>query len=329
MARDPMSSQQDRVQALLLLNTMASNNIERKVVLEMLCNIDDKYLPQLKQVESDIANDKVQAELDQQRLQAEKYAKQYLEFAKLWRERIVEWKKRTSSMSAGKPQYYSDYYDYNELVESMEFCLNKALSLAPDSDVSREAFEFYFDILFQEWGDRSFKIGWFSVKLDAKSFEEQMSKIIRSLEIYETMYPDSPKVLPLMWDIHDIFYSLSLSGKVPRNRRKIKEEHRDLAYYGSMFDFYMLSLDWLDRIMKKSKEEENFYSDMARRKYRFMHRFVQDQIDNNLYRYHQDKPKPFVGVETRHLDKIQEEIKKRISQYPVLELGIIKKNRNE
>ena len=33
VARDPMSSQQDRVQALLLLNTMASNNIERKVVL--------------------------------------------------------------------------------------------------------------------------------------------------------------------------------------------------------------------------------------------------------------------------------------------------------
>ena len=210
VARDPMSSQQDRVQALLLLNTMASSNTERKVVLEMLCNIDDKYLPQLKQVESDIANDKVQAELDQQRLQAENDAKQYLEFAKLWRDRIVEWKKQTSSMSTGKPRYYSDYYDYDELVESMEFCLNKALSLAPNSDVSREAFEFYFDILFQDWGARSFKIGWFSVKLDAKNFEEQMSKIIHSLEIYETMYPDSPKVLPLMWDIHDIFYGFEV-----------------------------------------------------------------------------------------------------------------------
>ena len=163
MARNTANSDPEKIQALLLLDTIASNNTEKKVVLEMLCDIDNKYLPQLKQFEADVLKEKEQEKLAQQRLRDEARAKQYLEHAKLWRKRIREWKDS------------SDYYDYEELVASMEFWLNKALNHVPNSDVSKEAFEFYFDVLFQDL--IIYKPGFFSSKLDAKNFDESMAKI--------------------------------------------------------------------------------------------------------------------------------------------------------
>ena len=274
VARNPANSDPEKIQALLLLDTIASNNTEKKVVLEMLCGIDNKYLPQLKQFEADVLKEKEQEKLAQQRLRDEERAKQYLEHAKLWRKRIREWKDS------------SDYYDYEELVASMEFWLNKALNHVPNSDVSKEAFEFYFDILFQDL--IIYKPGFFSSKFDAKNFEESMAKIVNGLEIYETMYPDVPEVLEFMWNVHDTFYRLSLwVGVIPRKRSDIKGEHRGLTYIGSMFDMYLLSLEWLDRIMKKSEDRENFYSDMARRKYRFIYRYFHRYVEKdekNRYR---------------------------------------------
>ncbi len=116
VARNPANSAPEKIQTLLLLGTIASNNTEKKVVLEMLCDIDNKYLPQLKQFEADVVKEKEQEKLAQQRLRDEERAKQYLEHAKLWRKRIRAWKDS------------SDYYDYEELVASMEFWLNKGSS---------------------------------------------------------------------------------------------------------------------------------------------------------------------------------------------------------
>ena len=312
VARNPANSDPEKIQALLLLGTIASNNIEKKVVLEMLCDIDNKYLPQLKQFEADVLKEKEQEKLDQQRLRDEERAKQYLEHAKLWRKRIREWKDS------------SDYYDYEELVASMEFWLNKALNLVPNSDVSREALEFYFDVLFQDL--IIYKPGFFSSKFDAKNFEKSMAKIINGLEIYGTMYPDAPKVLELMWDVHDTFYRLSLRwGVIPRKRSDIKKEHRHLTYIGSMFDMYMLSIEWLDRIMKRSEGKENFYSDMARRKYRFMSRHFNFHVkkdENNRYRIKSvHNPGGFRGVPEEDLKKIQAEIFLRVMKYPVIEIS--------
>ena len=219
VARNPANSDPEKIQALLLLGTISSNNTEKKVVLEMLCDIDNEYLPQLKQFEADVLKEKEQEKLAQQRLRDEERAKQYLEHAKLWRKRIRAWKDS------------SDYYDYEELVASMELWLNKALNLVPNSDVSKEAFEFYFDVLFQDL--IIYKPGFFSSKLDAKNFEESMAKIVNGLEIYETMYPDAPEVLELTWDVHDTFYRLSLHRQwwqvIPRKRSDIKKEHRRIS----------------------------------------------------------------------------------------------------
>ena len=81
VARNSANSAPEKIQALLLLGTIASNNTEKKVVLEMLCDIDNKYLPQLKQFEADVLKEEILA-LHKER------AKQYLEHAKLWRKRI-------------------------------------------------------------------------------------------------------------------------------------------------------------------------------------------------------------------------------------------------
>ena len=285
VARNPANSAPEKIQALLLLDTIASNNTEKKVVLEMLCDIDNKYLPQLRQFETDVLN--------------EERAKQYLEHAKLWRKRIREWKDS------------SDYYDYEELVASMEFWLNKALNQVPNSDVSKEAFEFYFLILFEDL--IIYKPGGFfsSPKLDAENFEESMAKIVNGLEIYETMYPDAPEILEWTWNIHDIFYQLSLHRQwwqvIPRKRSDVKKEHLHLTYIGSMIDMYMLSLEWLDRIMKRSEDKENFYSDMARRKYRFMSRY---RITGG-----------FIGVPAEDLQRIHVEISRRVTKYPVRKIS--------
>ena len=188
------------------------------------------------------------------------------------------------------------------------------MNLVPNTDVSKEAFEFYFDILFQDL--IIYKSG-----LDAKNFEESMTKIVNGLEIYETMYPDAPEVLELMWNVHDTFYRLALHS--PRKRSDIKEEHRHLTYIGSMFDMYMLSMEWLDRIMKRSEGKENFYSDMARRKYRFMFRY--------FHRYAKPDKKAryrlkgnlggFAGITVADLKKIQAEIFLRVMKYPVIEIS--------
>ena len=202
VARNPANSDPEKIQALLLLDTIASNNTEKKVVLEMLCDIDNKYLPQLKQFEADVLKEKEQEKLAQQRLRDEERAKQYLEHAKLWRKRIREWKDSSKDIS--------DYYDYEELVASMEFWLNNALNQVPNSDVSREAFEFYFDILFQDL--LKLKPGFLNLilsNIDGKNFEENIVKIVNGLEIYETMYPDSPEILQRLWDLHTIYYLLS------------------------------------------------------------------------------------------------------------------------
>ena len=273
----------------------------------MLCDIDNKYLPQLKQFEADVLKEKEQEKLAQQRLRDEERAKQYLEHAKLWRQRIREWKDS------------SDYYDYEELVASMEFWLNKALNQVPNSDVSKEAFEFYFDVLFQDL--IIYKPGFFSSKLDAKNFEESMAKIVNGLEIYETMYPDAPEVLELMWNVHDTFYRLSLHRQwIPKKRSDIKEEHLHLIYFRSMFDMYMLSIEWLDCIMKRSEGKENFYSDMARRKYRFMSRYFQRYVfkdEKNQYRI----TGGFKGVPAEDLQRIHVEISRRVTKYPVKEIS--------
>ncbi len=319
VARNPENSDPEKIQALLLLDTIASNNTEKKVVLEMLCDIDNKYLPQLKQFEADVLKEKEQEKLAQQRLRDEERAKQYLEHAKLWRKRIREWKDS------------SDYYDYEELVASMEFWLNKALNHVPNSDVSKEAFEFYFDILFQDL--IIYKPGFFSSKFEAKNFEESMAKIVNGLEIYETMYPDAPEVLELMWNVHDTFYRLSLHRQwwqvIPRKRSDIKGEHRHLIYFRSMFDMYMLSLEWLDRIMKRSEGKENFYSDMARRKYRFMSRYFHRYVDIEKDEKNQYRIKSvlnaggFRGVAEEDLKKIQVEISLRVTKYPVIEISSV------
>lgn len=310
VSRNPANSGPEKIQALLLLDTIASNNTEKKVVLEMLCGIDNKYLPQLKQFEADVLKGKEQEELGRQRLRDEERAKQYLEHARLWRKRIREWKDS------------SDYYDYAELVASMEYWLNKALNHVPDSDVSKEAFEFYFDILFQDL--ITYKPGFFSSKLDAKNFEEHMTKIVNGLEVYEAMYPDSPAVLKFMWNVHDTFYLLSVHSRfrsiIPRGRRGLKKEHEHLTYIGSMVDMYLLSIEWLDCIMKRSKGKENFYSDMARRKYRFMSRHFDRYVKKTERDRYHTKSVEFIGVPDEDLKKIQEEIGLRITEYPVIEI---------
>ena len=134
-----------------------------------------------------------------------------------------------------------------------------------------------------------------------------------------------------MWNIHDTFYRLSLHRQwwqvIPRKRSDIKGEHRGLTYIGSMFDMYLLSLEWLDRVMKRSEGKENFYSDMARRKYRFMsryfHRYV-NKHEKNRYRIkyvdgHFDGG--FRGVAEEDLKKIQVEISLRVTKYPVIEIS--------
>ena len=108
VARNPANSDSEKIQALLLLDTIASNNTEKKVVLEMLCDIDNKYLPQLKQFEADVSKEKEQEKLAQQRLRDEERAKQYLEHAKLWRKRIREWLDRIMKRSQDKENFYSD-----------------------------------------------------------------------------------------------------------------------------------------------------------------------------------------------------------------------------
>lgn len=314
VARNPANSDPEKIQALLLLDTTASNNTEKRVVLEMLCDIDNKYLPQLKQFEADVLKEKEQEKLAQQRLRDEKEAKRYLEYAKLWRERIQGKKKESEDEDA------EIYYDYNELVESMEFCLSKALSLGHHSDVSHEAFDFYFDILFQDL--ISYKYGFFSVKLDAKKFDSGMAKIVSAIQSYETLYPDSPKILELIWYVHDIFYRQATDNRVPRSKDKVKPEHRGLAYYGSAIDFFMLSISWLDRIMEKSGDE-NFYSNMARRKYRFMQRAILDLISKNQKFTRYDPYSDYSGtlffkVGSHDIKKMKEEVEKRVSMYPVL-----------
>ena len=332
IAHNQSGSRENKIQALLLLDSIASSDTERQVILETLCDIDDRYLPRLKQVESDVQNKKVQQKLRQEELKAEKEAKLYLEYAKLWRRRIQEKEKGVENNKI------ENYYDYNELVESMEFCLSKALSLAPHSDVSREAFDFYFNILFQDL--IGYKYGFFSAKLDAHSFELNMARIIDAIQIYETVYSDSPNVLKLIWDVQHVFYELAVSGTVPRNKKNIKPQDRHLIYYGSVFDFYMSSINWLDRIMEKS-DDENFYSNMARRKYRLMQRslpkkVIPGHILDDPYRsvptsqrknYDSDegKPRAFFTVDEVDLKKMAEEINKRVSLYPVLKFKILEK----
>ena len=328
IAHNQSGSSEDKIQALLLLDSIASSDTERQVILETLCDIDDRYLPRLKQVESDVQNKKAQQKLRQEELKAEKEAKLYLEYAKLWRSKI---------QAREKEAMIKNYYDYNELVESMEFCLSKALSLGHDSDVSLEAFDFYFDILFEDL--IGYKYGLFSVRLDAHNFEWNMAKIIDAIQIYDTIYPDSQKVLELMWDVQYVFYELAVSGKVPRNKSNVKLQDRHLIYSGSIFDFYMLSINWLDRIMEKS-DGGNFYSDMARRKYRLMQRnlpnkVIPGHILDNPYmsiptsqkKNYSDKSKPraFLTVDEVDLKKMAEEINKRVSTYPVLKFNILEK----
>ena len=304
VARNPSNSDPEKIQALLLLGTIASNNTEKKVVLEMLCDIDNKYLPQLEQFEADVLKEK-------ERLRDENRAKQYLEHAKLWRKRIQEWKDS------------SDYYDYEELVASMEFWLNKALNQVPNSDVSKEAFEFYFDILFQDLLKLKPKPGFLNLilsNIDGKNFEENIVKIVNGLEIYETMYPDSPEILQRLWDLHTIYYLLS------RERPWTKKQW-DLTYFGSMSDMYMLSIKWLDRIMKRSEDKENFYSDMARRRYRFLsrefHRYVFVDEKNQVVR--RRVTGRFKLVATENLQRIHAEISRRVTKYPVIEISPVSK----
>ncbi len=137
-----------------------------------------------------------------------------------------------------------------------------------------------------------------------------------------------------MWAVHDIFYKLSVSGLVPRNKDKIQPEHKDLTYYGSVFDFYMLSVNWLDRIMEKSNAE-SFYSNMARRKYRFMQRQMQRELDTTSQKLRpynpygppspNNKPRLFSKVERGDVKKMAEEINKRVSKYPVLDFKVLEK----
>ncbi len=301
IARNPMSSQQERIQTLLLLNTMASNNTEKKAVLEMLCNIDSKYLPQLKQVELDLKNEMAQAKLDQQRLQAEKAARE-----------IVKWRGATSVNSA-----HELYYEKNELVELMEFCLNQALSLAPGSKVTQETFDFYFSTLLGDLLSYDYSF-WKARKLNAENFEEYMSKIVTCLEIYETMYPHSTNILRWYWYIHETFYRLPFDRVVPTNRDKVRKEFRGFIYYGSSSDLWIRSLDWLDRIMKKSQDQENFYSNMARRKYRFISRIVSDKSKMEWY-FNMGK----------YGQEMQEAVAERVSRYPVLRIGDYKKIKEE
>ena len=315
VARNPANSDPEKIQALLLLDTIASNNTEKKVVLEMLCDIDNKYLPQLKQFEADVLKEKEQEKLAQQRLRDEEHAKQYLEHAKLWRKRIREWTDSSKEIS--------DYYDYEELVASMEFWLNKALNQVPNSDVSKEAFEFYFDILFQDLLKLKPKPGFLNLilsNIDGKNFEENIVKIVNGLEIYETMYPDSPEILQRLWDLHTIYYLLS------RERPWTKKQW-DLTYFGSMSDMYMLSIKWLDRIMKRSEDKENFYSDMARRRYRFLsrefHRYVFVDEKNQVVR--RRVTGRFKLVATENLQRIHAEISRRVTKYPVIEISPVSK----
>ena len=205
------------------------------------------------------------------------------------------------------------------------------MNLVPNSDVSKDAFEFYFDILFQDL--IIYKPGFFSSKFDAVNFDESMAKIVNGLEIYETMYPDAPEVLELMWNIHDTFYRLSLHRDwwqvIPRKRSDIKKEHLHLIYFRSTFDMYMLSLEWLDRIMKRSEGKENFYSDMARRKYRFMSRYFHRYVDIEKDEKNQYRIKSvlnaggFRGVAEEDLKKIQVEISLRVTKYPVIEISSV------
>lgn len=322
IAHNQSGSSEDKIQALLLLDSIASSDTERQVILETLCDIDDRYLPRLKQVESDIQNKKAQQKLRQGELKAEKEAKLYLGYAKLWRRRIQAMEKEAMA---------ENYYDYNELVESMEFCLSKALSLAPHSDVSHEAFDFYFDILFQDL--IGYKYGFFSVKLDTHKFEWNMAQIIDAIQIYDTIYPDSPKVLELMWNVQDVFYNMAMSNKVPRNKSKVKPEDTHLIHYGSVFNFYMFSISWLDRVMEKS-HEENFHSNMARRKYRLMQRRLPTKVlpgrivDLPHWRgpdSDKGKPRAFFTVDESELNVMSEEINKRVSKYPVLKFNILEK----
>lgn len=313
VARNPANSDPEKIQALLLLDTIASNNTEKKVVLEMLCDIDNKYLPQLKQFEADVLKEKEQEKLAQQRLRDEERAKQYLEQAKFWRGEIVKWRDATSVNSA-----HELYYEKNELVELMEFCLNQALSLAPGSKVTQETFDFYFFTLLGDLLSYDYSF-WKGTKLDAKNFEEYMSKIVNSLEIYETMYPHSTNILQWYWYIHETFYRLPFDRVVPANRDKVRKEFRGFIYYGSRSDLWIRSLDWLDRIMKKSQDQENFYSNMARRKYRFMSRIFSDKSKMEWY-FNMGK----------YGQEMQEAVAERVSRYPVLRIGDYKKqNRNE
>ncbi len=90
-----------------------------------------------------------------------------------------------------------------------------------------------------------------------------------------------------------------------------------------MFDLYILSLKWLDRIMKKSEGKENFYSDMARRKYRFMSRHFNFHVkkdEKNRYRVKSNLG-GFTGVAEEDLKKIHEEISLRVTKYPVIEIS--------
>ena len=91
IANNQSGSREDKIQALLLLDSIASSDAERQVILETLCNIDDRYLPRLEEVESDIKNKKAQQKLRQEEFVTEKEAKLYLEYSKLWRKRVSKY----------------------------------------------------------------------------------------------------------------------------------------------------------------------------------------------------------------------------------------------
>lgn len=324
IASNEAGNREDKITALLLLESIASSDEERLVILKTLCEIEAKYLSKLEELEADIQRRQAEKKLHEEKLKATKEAKLYLKYAKLWRE------KSQTMKGQSKDEIAESLYDYNELVESMEFCLSKALSIGHDSEVSHEAFNFYFEVMFDDL--IAYNVSYRS--LHAVRFENDIAKIVDTMEIYEKLYPDSPKTLESLWNLHDIFYRLAISKKIPRKRSKVKPEYRDFTYYGSAFDFYLLSLSWLDRIMEKSSSE-NFYSHLVRRKYRLIERQVSglEKLSESFKLRGYDPFGPnnplFLGVEIQNIRKMEDEIKRRVSEYPVLNIKVLEKVENQ